>query len=114
MLYYLYCTIYIVCIVCVICVVYIVYIVCIILLYCVILCYIIILYYIMLLYYTVFALRGKLKNIGGVSPARKAEIPPVGFLGCCAGRVQIGGKARMPGFTVRLVEALQGARAVWG
>ena len=36
-------------------------------------------YYIILLYYTVFALRGKLKNIGGVSPIRKAKIPPPRF-----------------------------------
>lgn len=32
-----------------------------------------------LLYYTFFALRENLKNIGGVSPARKAKLPPPRF-----------------------------------
>jgi len=88
-LYCLYCTTYIVCVVCI---VYIILLYYYLVLYCVIL-----LYYIILLYYTVFALGEKLKNIGGVSPARKAKIPPRRILGICAGRVQIGGKARMPG-----------------
>lgn len=61
--------------------------------------YIIILlyYYIIILYYTVFALRGNLKNVGGVSPARKAKPAPRRISGICSGRTRNGGKARMPG-----------------
>ena len=81
-------------------------------LYC--LYYIILLYcYIIIPYYTVFALRGKLKNIGGVSPARKAKPPPVGFWDLCRTHPERrqGTDAR---FAVRLVQALQGARAGGG
>ena len=89
-LYYFYCTIYIVYIVCIVC---------------------IILYYIIILYS--FCFRGILKNIGGVSPARKAEIPPPRFWEFVP---DASGTAAGTGdrFAVRLVEALQGTRAGGG
>ena len=69
--------------------------------------YIIILsYYYIILYF--FALRGNLKNIGGVSPARKAKPPPVGFLGLCRTHPNRR-QAKDARFAVRLVEAPQGA-----
>lgn len=90
----------------------------IILLYCVILCYIIlyyyivlyyyiiILYYIILLYYTVFALKGKLKNIGGVSPRQKSDPHHAIFF---RHWLRTGSKPGMTDFIMRLVQALQGA-----
>ena len=80
----------------------------IILLYCYI---VILLYYYIILY--LFCLKGKLKNIGGVSPARKAQSPPVGFLGLCR-KHPVRRQVKADRFTVRLVQALQGTRAGWG